>query len=199
MDFIKKNVVFCVLIIICLLASATGAFLAFAEAGKVKSAQTKIDSAEAQLKNLLVANPSPTVENVAASEQNAAALTQELQKIRESLQRGSRISASSDGVRVAASLQQYITDYKRRVENNKDAEGADAPISVTDKFGFGFENVAYIGDDINDVDILSRAGLSAAPADAVPSAKKAAKIILQKKGGEGCIREFIENYIIAID
>ncbi len=67
------------------------------------------------------------------------------------------------------------------------------------KFGFGFENVAYIGDDINDVDILSRAGLSAAPADAVPQAKKAAKIILQKKGGEGCIREFIENYIITID
>lgn len=67
------------------------------------------------------------------------------------------------------------------------------------KFGFGFENVAYIGDDINDVAILSKVGISAAPADAVPQAKKAAKIILQSKGGEGCIREFIENYIIDIE
>ena len=66
-------------------------------------------------------------------------------------------------------------------------------------FGFGFENVAYIGDDINDVAILERVGVSAAPADAAYQAKKAAKIILQKNGGEGCIREFIENYITAID
>lgn len=67
------------------------------------------------------------------------------------------------------------------------------------KFGFGFENVAYIGDDINDVAILERVGVSAAPADAVHQAKNAAKIILQKNGGEGCIREFIENYITPID
>ena len=67
------------------------------------------------------------------------------------------------------------------------------------KFGFGFESVAYIGDDINDVPVLERVGLSAAPADAVYQAKKAAKIILQKKGGQGCIRELIENYITPID
>lgn len=67
------------------------------------------------------------------------------------------------------------------------------------KFGFGFENVAYIGDDINDVAILERVGISAAPADAVIQAKMAAKIVLQNRGGEGCIREFIENYIVAID
>ena len=67
------------------------------------------------------------------------------------------------------------------------------------KFGIGFDNVAYIGDDINDVAILERVGVSAAPADAVIQAKMAAKIVLQNKGGEGCIREFIENYIVAID
>ncbi len=67
------------------------------------------------------------------------------------------------------------------------------------KFGFGFENVAYIGDDVNDVAILERVGISAAPADAASQAKMAAKIVLQNKGGKGCIREFIENYIVAID
>lgn len=67
------------------------------------------------------------------------------------------------------------------------------------KFGFGFENVAYVGDDINDVEILKKVGLSAAPADAALAAKKAAHIVLHKKGGEGCVREFIENYIVEIN
>lgn len=62
--------------------------------------------------------------------------------------------------------------------------------------GFGFENVAYIGDDVNDIDILLKCGLSAAPADAVPEAKAAADIVLRTKGGEGCIREFFDTYIL---
>ncbi len=64
--------------------------------------------------------------------------------------------------------------------------------------GLGFENVAYIGDDVNDTDILQRVGIGAAPADATTAAKKAADVVLTKKGGEGCIREFIENYISPI-
>lgn len=81
--------------------------------------------------------------------------------------------------------------------------GKDPKIEVLEswlyKMGFGFENVAYIGDDINDVAILEKVGLSAAPADAALQARKAAKIVLPEKGGQGCIRSFIEQYIIAID
>lgn len=57
------------------------------------------------------------------------------------------------------------------------------------------ENVAYIGDDINDMDMYKEVGLSACPADAHNKVKKAAKIILTKKGGEGCVREFIDEYL----
>lgn len=67
------------------------------------------------------------------------------------------------------------------------------------KMGIGFENVAYIGDDINDVAILQKVGLSAAPVDAAYQARRAADIVLGRKGGAGCIREFIENYITPID
>ncbi len=67
------------------------------------------------------------------------------------------------------------------------------------EMGLGFENVAYIGDDINDVDILKKVGIGACPADAADQAKSAADIILKKNGGHGCIREFIEAYITAID
>jgi len=58
--------------------------------------------------------------------------------------------------------------------------------------GLGFENVAYVGDDINDVPILEKVGVSAAPADASMAAKKAADIVLSKPGGRGCVREFVE-------
>ncbi len=64
------------------------------------------------------------------------------------------------------------------------------------ELGIGFENVAYIGDDINDVGILEKVGLSAAPFDAVPAARAAAKIVLRNKGGFGCVREFLDNYIL---
>lgn len=67
------------------------------------------------------------------------------------------------------------------------------------KMGFGFENVAYIGDDVNDVAILEKVGIGAAPADAMPAARKAADVVLGHKGGEGCIREFVEQYITPVE
>lgn len=53
--------------------------------------------------------------------------------------------------------------------------------------------VAYIGDDVNDFELLSAAGLKACPADAVKKIAEIPGIIrLEKKGGEGAVREFIE-------
>ncbi len=57
------------------------------------------------------------------------------------------------------------------------------------------KNVAYIGDDLNDLPIFEKAGLSACPADAVNAIKIKSDIILTKKGGEYCIREFIDQYL----
>ena len=150
MDFFKKNLVFFLSIIICLLAFAAGAFLAVGEAGKVKSAQSKIDSAEAQLKSFLMANPSPTTENVAASDQDRVALTKELEKIRENLQRGSRINVSGDGVGVMAGIQQHISEYQARVENQTSADGEAAPIAIPAKFGFGFDKYIDTGSMLED-------------------------------------------------
>ncbi|HKL02616.1 MAG TPA: HAD-IIIA family hydrolase [Cryomorphaceae bacterium] len=66
------------------------------------------------------------------------------------------------------------------------------------KMGLGFENVAYLGDDVNDVDILKKVGVAACPSDAVLKVKNAAHIVLQNKGGCGCIREFVESYVTEI-
>lgn len=61
--------------------------------------------------------------------------------------------------------------------------------------GLGFEQVAYIGDDINDVEALEKVGIGAAPSDAVPEAKAAADIVLNTPGGRGCVREFLDFYL----
>lgn len=53
--------------------------------------------------------------------------------------------------------------------------------------------VAYIGDDVNCFELLSSVGLAACPADAMVAIKNIPGIIqMNKKGGEGCVREFVE-------
>ncbi len=59
------------------------------------------------------------------------------------------------------------------------------------------ENVAFIGDDINDLSIINLAGFTACPSDAVLKVKEKADVILNLKGGEGCVREFIDNYLLS--
>ena len=59
-----------------------------------------------------------------------------------------------------------------------------------------YSQIAYIGDDINDAEVISHVGLSACPADAIKSIKEKVNIILTGKGGEGCVREFIDNYLL---
>ena len=57
--------------------------------------------------------------------------------------------------------------------------------------------VAYIGDDTNDLDIISLAGLSACPSDATNFAKESVDIIVESKGGFGAFRDFAEIIIEA--
>ena len=58
------------------------------------------------------------------------------------------------------------------------------------------KQVAYIGDDINDLVVLRACGLSACPADALDYVKSEVDIITTSKGGEGVVRE-ISDLILA--
>lgn len=53
-------------------------------------------------------------------------------------------------------------------------------------------NVAYMGDDLLDLPVLTRVGLSAAPADAVPEVKERVHWVSTFGGGRGAVRELIE-------
>lgn len=59
------------------------------------------------------------------------------------------------------------------------------------------ENLAYIGDDTNDLEALELAGLAACPADAMPVAKQKAHYICSEKGGFGAFRDLAELIIFA--
>ena len=67
---------------------------------------------------------------------------------------------------------------------------------ICEQLGITLDEVAYIGDDVNCVELLEAVGLKACPADACEEVKAITGIqIMTKKGGEGCVREFIELMI----
>lgn len=59
------------------------------------------------------------------------------------------------------------------------------------------DEVAFIGDDSNDLEIMKHVGLSACPSDAMPFIIEVAGIVVQSKGGYGAFRDFAEIIIHA--
>ncbi len=64
-----------------------------------------------------------------------------------------------------------------------------------EQLNISLTNVCFIGDDLNDEDILLAVGFSACPSDAVDDVKNMVHVVLSKKGGEGCVRELIDMYL----
>lgn len=65
------------------------------------------------------------------------------------------------------------------------------------KHGLTLAQVAYIGDDVNDLEALRAVGFSAAPADAMPIVIQAVHYVCAKKGGEGAVRELADLILAA--
>ncbi|MEN9700625.1 MAG: hypothetical protein RLZZ301_1823 [Bacteroidota bacterium] len=65
-----------------------------------------------------------------------------------------------------------------------------------DELEISLSEVAIIGDDLNDLPAMKAVGLSICPSSAVPAVKSVADIILSRKGGDACVREFIDSYLI---
>ncbi len=63
---------------------------------------------------------------------------------------------------------------------------------ICNEFDCGFENVAYIGDDLNDLECMQVCGLKGCPADAMPEVKNICDFVATRNGGEGAVREFID-------
>ena len=61
-----------------------------------------------------------------------------------------------------------------------------------------YEQVSFIGDDINDLEVIHKVGLSACPHDAHFSVVKEVDVVLQRNGGDGCVREFIDRFLLSV-
>lgn len=68
--------------------------------------------------------------------------------------------------------------------------------AICEELSISLENVAMIGDDINDLEVMRNIGFSACPKDAMNVIKSQVDVILENKGGEGCVRELIDMYIL---
>jgi YrbI family 3-deoxy-D-manno-octulosonate 8-phosphate phosphatase len=64
------------------------------------------------------------------------------------------------------------------------------------ELGIDFSEVAMIGDDINDTEVMKKVGFAACPVDAVQEIKVISDVVLQKKGGKGVVREFVDQFIM---
>jgi len=68
---------------------------------------------------------------------------------------------------------------------------------LLERRGLTAEQVAFIGDDTNDVEIMGLVGLAGCPADATPFARAAAHYVCPSRGGYGAFRDFAELIIAA--
>ena len=69
--------------------------------------------------------------------------------------------------------------------------------ALSEKYGIPFDQMAYIGDDVNDVEALRAVGYAAAPADCVQQVRRVVHYVCKKRGGEGAVREVIDRILAA--
>lgn len=84
--------------------------------------------------------------------------------------------------------QELSVDYVRQGISEKLAE-IDA---IAEELGVSREQIAYIGDDNNDLMAMQRCGVCGCPKDASADIKKIAKFVSDRNGGYGAVREFVE-------
>ena len=116
--------------------------------------------------------------------------------IRNALSQGIEVGFITAGVRGHKLVQERAKMLGVKYVHSGKNEKLDVLKKWCKKLKINLDEVAHVADDTNDINILSAVGLSACPADSVEKVKKIAKIILKKKGGEGCVREFIDNYLL---
>ncbi|MEY4351681.1 MAG: hypothetical protein RL078_1760 [Bacteroidota bacterium] len=103
------------------------------------------------------------------------------------------------GIISSGFTEHMVQDRAKLLGINHVYVGQEPKLAILEKWcaelGLKINEVAFIGDDINDLKVMEAVGLAVAPASAVPSIKSIADIILTRKGGDACVREFIDHYL----
>ena len=101
------------------------------------------------------------------------------------------ITGRSSSIVARRAKELHIEHFYQGIHNKKEVLEA-----LLQKLDLTMENVAVIGDDLNDLQMLRSAKISFVPRDASAYVDKVATVILSKKGGDGAVREMIEHLII---
>jgi len=72
-------------------------------------------------------------------------------------------------------------------------------MDFVEKTGIDVKNILFMGDDLVDYKIMTEVGIPVCPKDAVADIKAISKYISDKNGGEGCVRDVIEQTLRAQD
>jgi len=100
------------------------------------------------------------------------------------------ITGRSSNIVARRAKELRIEHFYQGIENKKEVLEV-----LLEKLDLTMENVAAIGDDLNDLQMLKAANISFVPRDASAYVDKIATVILSKKGGNGAVREMIEYLI----
>jgi hypothetical protein len=130
MNFLKQYPVFTTIVLVCILAAATGIYLTVGERGQVVALQQEVDAQRQALRSAAGQSPAPTEGNLEAARDNLARLRQELEDSIETLEQGRRLRRSDDGLVVGADIDDLITSFRRQARS--------ANVSIADEEAFGF-------------------------------------------------------------
>tara|TARA_B100000378_G_scaffold183407_1_gene148513 strand:+ start:594 stop:1109 length:516 start_codon:yes stop_codon:yes gene_type:complete len=94
---------------------------------------------------------------------------------------------------------QIVKKWSSKMNIDKLFDGVKNKEEVVSKlcksYGLSENNIAYIGDDVNDLEILKKTGFAATPKDGNLEVKKIVDYICKNRGGEGVLREICDLII----
>lgn len=100
---------------------------------------------------------------------------------------------------ITSEVSQIVTSRAAKLKINHVVLGShNKRASITELssgLGLALEEMAFIGDDVNDLPAMEICGVSACPSDSADEVMKTADIKLTKSGGNGAIREFAERIL----
>lgn len=104
------------------------------------------------------------------------------------------------GIISSAFTDQMVKNRAKTLKIDRVYVGRDSKITILkqwcEELNLSLDEVAIIGDDVNDLSIMNEVGFKVCPADAVNVVKHVVDVVLSKKGGDGCVRELIDNYLL---
>ena len=80
------------------------------------------------------------------------------------------------------------------IKNRAKKLNMDFLYEICKKYSVNKKNILYVGDDLNDLEIMKNVGYSCCPADACQEIKEIANYTCIKSGGDGVIREIVDNF-----